>query len=54
MISSLLHQIAAIGYEEKEMLLGLGAIYRLVCSMLSLNPSVTRIPSPELLYTVGE
>lgn len=51
-ITALLYQIASMGYEEKEMLLGLGAVYRLVCSMLSINPSISRIPPQEMQCTV--
>jgi hypothetical protein len=52
MLSSLINQISGLGYEEKEMLLGLGAVYKLVCSILALNPSVTRIPAQDLQHTV--
>lgn len=47
-VTGLLLNIAQQGFEEKQMMMGVGALYRLVSGMMGINPSVNRIPGDEV------
>ena len=46
-LTALLLSFTNFGYEEKALMVFLGTTYRLVCSMLILNPSITLVPIEE-------
>lgn len=47
-LNYLLNQVAALGRDYVDLLLSVGSIHRLVSAMLTINPSVNRIPLDEL------
>ena len=46
-VTSILLQFAYFGIEERILLISLGSIYRIICSILTLNPSVTKLSRDE-------
>jgi hypothetical protein len=53
LVAMLLHQFAAMGEEECRLLRGMGGIYRVVCSVLSVNPSGNNVGGAHLRDSVG-